>query len=82
MGVDCVHNTWPKSCLMIKCISLPCLSSVHCLSSRSCLGANQQAIINIVYNGLTVLFLGTFLSFLIDRVLCLVVFIVNRFSGF
>ena len=44
MGVDRVHNTWPKLCLMIKCISLPCLSSIHCLSSRSCLGAQQAAI--------------------------------------
>ena len=34
LGVDRVHNTWPKLCLMIKCISLPCLSSIHCFSSR------------------------------------------------
>ena len=44
LGVDRVHNTWPKLSLMIKCISLPCLSSIHCLSSRSCLGAHQPAI--------------------------------------
>ena len=42
--VDRVHNTWPKLSLMIKCILLPCLSSIHCLSSRSCLGAHQPAI--------------------------------------
>ena len=29
---------------MIKCISLPCLPSIHCSSSRSCLGAHQHAI--------------------------------------
>ena len=44
LGVDPVHNTGPKSSLMIKCISLPCLSRIHCLSSRSCLGAHQPAI--------------------------------------
>ena len=43
LGVDRVHNTWPRLSLMIKCISLPCLSSIHCLSSRSCLGAHQHA---------------------------------------
>ena len=26
LGVDRVHNTWPKLSLIIKCISLPCLS--------------------------------------------------------
>ena len=35
---------WPKLSLMIKCLSLPCLSSIHRLSSRSCLGAHQHAI--------------------------------------
>ena len=44
LGVDRVHNTWPKLSLMIKCISLPCLSSIYCLSSRSCLGAHQPVI--------------------------------------
>ena len=44
LGVDRVHNTWPKLCLMIKCISLPCLFLIHCLFSRSCLGAHQPAI--------------------------------------
>ena len=44
LGVDRVHNIWPKLSLMITCTSLPCLSSVHCLSSRSCLGAHQHAI--------------------------------------
>ena len=42
--VNRVHNTWPKLSLMIKCISLPYLSSIQCLSSRSCLGAHQHAI--------------------------------------
>ena len=41
---DRVHNTWPKLSLVIKCISLPFLSSIHFLSSRSCLGAHQHAI--------------------------------------
>ena len=27
-----------------KCISFPCLFSIHCLSSRSCLGAHQPAV--------------------------------------
>ena len=44
LGVDRVHSTWPELSLMIKCISLPCLSSIHCLSSRSGLGAHQHAI--------------------------------------
>ena len=43
LGVDRVHNTWPKLSL-IKFISLPCLSSIHSLSSRSCLVAHQPAI--------------------------------------
>ena len=37
LGVDRVHK-------MIRCISLPCLSSIRCLSSRSCLGAHQPAV--------------------------------------
>ena len=44
LSVDRVHNTWSKLSSMIKCIALPCLSSIHCLSSRSGLGAHLHAI--------------------------------------
>ena len=54
LGVDRVHNTWSKLFLMIKCISLPCLSSIHFLSSHSCLGAHQPALLPTVLHGLNV----------------------------
>ena len=42
--IDRVLNTWPQLSLMIKFLSLLCLYSIHCLFSRSRLGAHQHAI--------------------------------------
>ena len=41
--------------LINKCILFPCLSSFHCLSCRSCLGAEHNSIISTVLHGLNCL---------------------------